>query len=207
MSTTVTTILRNSLIDARSSGRNCLAGMRNPHLTNTTTNNSSSSSSATSGLQIRNSSMVAASATTTTSRTYRWLLGMIVASTFSMIYFVAPFYMLTAVLAVLFRFPSWQWALCYALPIIISALLKPIPMPALIQWLQPILDYFEFERIVEVSPINVYTEIVEHQKNYLCVFQPHGALSYTAICSAVSAEPAVRGKIQYYYQTKKGRRD
>jgi hypothetical protein len=125
---------------------------------------------------------------------YRWFLGMMVASLFSMIYFVAPFYMFTALLAILFRFPSAQVAWIYASPIFVSAFTKPVPMPIIFKFLRPILDYFDYEEIFELSPVDVRKEILENGKNYLCVFQPHGALSYTAIASIVNAAPEWQGR-------------
>lgn len=114
------------------------------------------------------------------------------ASMFSMVYFVAPFYMLTAA-AVLLLAPKSILTWIYIAPIIISALVKPLPMPFVLRWLRPMLDYFDYEEILETSPVNVREEIVMKGKNYLCVFQPHGALSFAGIVSAVNAEPAFQG--------------
>jgi hypothetical protein len=126
---------------------------------------------------------------------YRWFLGMAVASIFSMVYLVAPVYMITALLAILFRFPSTKVAWIYASPIFISAFTKPIPMPIIFKFLRPILDYFDYEEIFELTPVDVRKEILQNGKNYLCVFQPHGALSYTAIASIVNAAPEWQGRL------------
>jgi hypothetical protein len=117
----------------------------------------------------------------------RWFLGMILASCFSMVYFIAPFYMLTAILSLLFCFPSLPLALLYASPMLLSAAIKPIPSPWIIRNLAPMLDYFDYEEIHETTPTDVSKEIFENDKNYLCVFQPHGALSYVGIVSLVNA--------------------
>ena len=126
--------------------------------------------------------------------TLRWFLGMIMASAFSMIYFVAPFYMLTAMLALLFKFPTTGMAWAYAAPIFISAVIPPIAMPGVLKLLSPMLDYFDFEQINETSPVNVKQNILDG-KNYLCIFQPHGALSYASIASAIIAPDELRGKM------------
>jgi hypothetical protein len=131
----------------------------------------------------------------------RWFVGMLMASTFSMVYFVAPFYMLTAA-ALLLAAPTSAFTWVYIMPILVSALVKPLPMPFVLRWLRPMVDYFDYEEIVESSPINVREEILLKGKNYLCVFQPHGALSFTGIVSAVTAEPAFQGTIVCDYRLK-----
>lgn len=60
------------------------------------------------------------------------------------------------------------------------------------------LDYFDFEDVIELKPIDVRKKILEGT-NYLCVFQPHGALSFTAIVAAVNSPPEFRGKFSYRY--------
>ena len=126
----------------------------------------------------------------------RWLLGLVFASTFSLTYFVVPFYMITALLALTFGYPCRHASWLYASPLLISAIVPPIPMPFLLKLLRPILDYFEFEEIHENSPVDLRTECIDNGKNYLCVFQPHGALSYTAIASIVNAPPEFQGMLQ-----------
>lgn len=117
---------------------------------------------------------------------------MFMSSTFSMVYFVAPFYMLTAAVVLLVA-PASMLTWIYVMPILVSALVKPVPIPFVLRWLRPMLDYFDYEEILETSPVNVREEILMNGKNYLCVFQPHGALSFTGIVSAVNAEPAFQG--------------
>jgi Diacylglycerol acyltransferase len=124
----------------------------------------------------------------------QYYLGMAVASIFSLAYFVGPFYMLSAVAAVLCRYPTPLVSYLYALPIVISALLPPIPMPWLVRQLRPMLSYFDYEEIIESSPVNVREQIQKNGKNYLLVFQPHGAVSFCGICSAISAPPEFVGK-------------
>lgn len=58
------------------------------------------------------------------------------------------------------------------------------------------LDYFEYEEIHEMSPIDVEAEIVSGRKNYLLICQPHGALSYAGILSAVKGTtPELQGTV------------
>jgi len=59
-------------------------------------------------------------------------------------------------------------------------------MSWILRYMSPMLDYFEYEQIIESKPVNVREQILKGT-NYLCVFQPHGALSFGGICSAVQA--------------------
>jgi hypothetical protein len=47
------------------------------------------------------------------------------------------------------------------------------------------LDYFEYEQIIESYPVDVRKNILDG-KNYLIPAQPHGVLSFCGICSAVN---------------------
>lgn len=127
---------------------------------------------------------------------FRWYLGMCIASVFSLIYFVVPFYMLAALLALMFRYPSVQAAWIFAAPILISAVIKPIHMPWIIERLKPMLDYFDYEEIRERFPIDVKQEIL-NGKNYLMVFQPHGATSFAGILSAAALDLDFKGKDKF----------
>ncbi|EEC44340.1 predicted protein [Phaeodactylum tricornutum CCAP 1055/1] len=127
--------------------------------------------------------------------TFRWFLGLLVASTFSMVYFVAPFYMLTVVFALVFKYPSVEIAWMYAIPMIVSAILPPMASPLALRLISPLIDYFDYEEIHETSPVDVQKEILSNNKNYLLVFQPHGALSFTGITSMVTAPQAMKGKL------------
>jgi Diacylglycerol acyltransferase len=125
----------------------------------------------------------------------RWFVGMIMASCFSMVYFVAPFYMISAIV-VMFQVGTHPWVWLYVAPILVSAVLPPMAMPRVLKLLSPMLDYFEYEEIYETSPVNVAKDIASGKKNYLCVFQPHGALSYAGILSAVKGSiPEFQGKL------------
>jgi 1-acyl-sn-glycerol-3-phosphate acyltransferase len=122
----------------------------------------------------------------------RWCIGLVMSSVFSLSYFIAPFYMLTAILALIFHFPSIPMAWLFASPIIISAIFPPIASPWLLKMLSPMLDYFEYEQIHETSPVDTRKEIL-NGKNYLLVMQPHGSISFVSIASAIAATDAFRG--------------
>ena len=122
----------------------------------------------------------------------RYYVGMFQASCFSMIYFVAPFYMLSVIFALVFQFPTVKLAWLYAAPIFISAIVPPIAMPRVVAALAPILDYFDYEEIHESE---AFKDILAG-KNYLCVMVPHGALSFVGIASAVRGTfPEFQGRL------------
>jgi Diacylglycerol acyltransferase len=103
---------------------------------------------------------------------------------FSMVYFVAPFYILSSLFLLVYDYKSiWLWI--YIAPILLSSLIPPLYMPRLISSLSPMLSYFDYTEIHEAKPINVFEEIGKNNNNYLCIFQPHGVISFVGILSAV----------------------
>lgn len=122
---------------------------------------------------------------------FRFVMGGFLATLFALMYFVAPFYMISSIFALIYR---WKFANYYALPLILSAILPPIPMPRLIQLLYPMLDYFDYEEIHESGEDGI-NDVLKHGKNYLLVLQPHGVISYVSICCAIFARPEFQGKV------------
>ena len=116
----------------------------------------------------------------------RWYLGLAIASCFSLVYFIAPFYMLSAIFVLLFNYPSRFFAWLFVSPIIVSALLPSTASPWILERLSAMADYFEYEEIHETTPRDVWTEVKEGKSNFLVVKQPHGVLSYAGMMSAVS---------------------
>lgn len=121
----------------------------------------------------------------------QWYLGLVIASIFSLAYFVVPFYLLSAIILLVIGYPSYYHALLFASPLIISGLIPPIPLPWIVKRMTPINHYFDYEEIHEVSPINVIEEI-RKGTNYLAVYQPHGTISYGGMLLGVNADPAVQ---------------
>ena len=117
----------------------------------------------------------------------RWLIGMYMACCFSMVYFIAPFYIVSSFFILAFYSYTKLWVWVYLSPMIVSAMIPPIAMPFVIRCLSPMLDYFDYDEIHEISPINVAEEIRSGRKNYICIFQPHGVISFVGILSAVHA--------------------
>lgn len=122
-----------------------------------------------------------------------WLIGMIQASSFSMVYFIAPSYILSSV-GVLVATRASRWSLIYSAPMLISAILPSMAMPWVLQLLKPMLTYFDsFEMIHENG--NWFDDIVKNEKHYILATQPHGVVSFNGIMSAIELPDEVRGKI------------
>lgn len=126
----------------------------------------------------------------------RWYLGLVAASCFSLVYFIAPFYMLSAIFVLLFNYPNRLFAWLFVSPIFVSALLPSRPSPWLLERLTVMASYFEYQEIHETAPRDVWTEVKEGKSNFLVVKQPHGALSYTGMLSACYAPPEIRGIVR-----------
>ena len=107
-------------------------------------------------------------------QTLRYLLGMTLASIFSLSYLLSPLYILTAIFATLFRY---QYAWIYSTPLILSMITKPIPLHSLVGMLTPMLDYFDYEEGFDTSNEEFRRLIYEEGKNYIFAVQPHGVVS------------------------------
>jgi 1-acyl-sn-glycerol-3-phosphate acyltransferase len=60
----------------------------------------------------------------------------------------------------------------------------------------PILDYFDFEQILETSPIDARKLMLDDQKNFIIAVQPHGVIPFVSICAAVYAQPEFQCELQ-----------
>jgi hypothetical protein len=108
------------------------------------------------------------------SNTMQWLMGLILASIFSLVYIITPTYFILAFLCAIFQFPSKNAALIFSSPILISALLtKPVHgSPRLFLFLRPILSYFSYEEILECSTEKLF----QSDRPYIIATQPHGVV-------------------------------
>jgi len=128
----------------------------------------------------------------TTTKGFYWYVGLIQASCFSLVYFVAPFYILSAVMALLYA-PRASWSWMFAAPLVISSLLPPVAMPFVLRQLEPMLEYFSsYEIIIEHKWPD---ELAAGKNNYILACQPHGVLSFCGILAGIKSPPALRGKI------------
>ncbi len=121
----------------------------------------------------------------------RWLAGMFCASIFTFTYIFAPIYIFSATLALLFRYPDIKIASVYALPLIISIFSSSKGMPGVVGMLSPMLDYFDYEAIVENK--EALEENLDKGKNFIFACQPHGVISFCGMCSSVHGKYKYRG--------------
>lgn len=124
--------------------------------------------------------------------TLRWLTGMAVASVFSLIYLVAPSYILTALLALLFQYPTRHAALLYALPMLLSAAVPGRGAPWLAPLLAPMLDYFDYHEEFETTDAQFRELAGKGGRRFIIAVQPHGVISFVGLCSWVKAPPDFR---------------
>jgi hypothetical protein len=107
--------------------------------------------------------------------TGRWLLGMAMATTFSFVYFVSPTYMISAVLCLLFQYPTMEWSFVIAAPLILSVLSKPQRLDC--RFLKPMADYFDFETAFEITDDEIRELLKTTDKRFILASQPHGVVS------------------------------
>ena len=115
-----------------------------------------------------------------------WLLGMAVASVFSLVYLVAPTYVLTALLSLLFQYPTRHAALLYAAPMLISAAIPSFGAPWMAPLLRPMLRYFDYHEEFEYTDDELRRDAANGKRCIIAV-QPHGVISYVGLCSWVKA--------------------
>lgn len=112
-----------------------------------------------------------------------WLLGMCIATIFSMAYLLIPIYLLTAT-ACLLRYPTSSSSILYALPMLISILIPPRSSLLALQLIHPMLSYFDFESIYHLDSESTIRTSMNNGTSYIFAAQPHGVLSYVGMCAA-----------------------
>mmetsp|Transcript_15389 Transcript_15389/g.23843 ORF Transcript_15389/g.23843 Transcript_15389/m.23843 type:complete len:341 (-) Transcript_15389:233-1255(-) len=117
----------------------------------------------------------------------RYCSGMAMASIFSLTYVVAPVWMFVAVIY-LIKSPFSQDAWLFALPVFLSMIIDPPQMPWILNHMAPVLDYFQYEDIMETSNDEIFDMVNNKKKRILFAATPHGVFSYGALCRAI-AEP------------------
>lgn len=125
--------------------------------------------------------------------TPRWLLGLFQASVFSLVYLLAPIYIISAILFLWFQYPSKNAAWLYAGPLILSYFSKPKAMPDFVRkYLRPMADYFQYEEISEFT-YDDFRKAAKEQKKYILASQPHGVISFCGMCAAVNIPEDLTG--------------
>ena len=120
-------------------------------------------------------------------------IGFFLGSCFTLIYFVAPFYVFTAVaLPVFVQKLGWSLIAKVWAPIVLSVVLPTLHAPNFVQYvLPPMLTFFNYDEIHETSDDEMLQYFGEG-KSCILVAQPHGVLSLTGICSATYCIPEFR---------------
>jgi hypothetical protein len=137
---------------------------------------------------------------------------MAVASIFSLAYLLVPMYVLSAIFALVMRYPDVQSSLGYAFPMLVSLFLPPKSSRLALRMARPMLDYFVFEslHLTDDDDDDDETETSESsddegnvislknesscgeersngtRRGRILAAQPHGVLTYVAMCEAIT---------------------
>ena len=106
----------------------------------------------------------------------KYYLGMIVAATFSLVYFFAPMYILTSIIALAMQYPSRHASMMYAAPLVLSILIPSKAMPSLGEPLKVMLHYFDYDEVHETSNEALRKAVNEDNKKFIFACQPHGVV-------------------------------
>mmetsp|Transcript_15390 Transcript_15390/g.23846 ORF Transcript_15390/g.23846 Transcript_15390/m.23846 type:complete len:182 (-) Transcript_15390:804-1349(-) len=107
----------------------------------------------------------------------RYCSGMAMASIFSLTYVVAPVWMFVAVIY-LIKSPFSQDAWLFALPVFLSMIIDPPQMPWILNHMAPVLDYFQYEDIMETSNDEIFDMVNNKKKRILFAATPHGVVGF-----------------------------
>ena len=103
---------------------------------------------------------------------------MAMATTFCVTYFLAPLYIVSALVALLLAFPTRELSLWFAVPLFVSVLTKPIHSPTIAGLMTPMADYFDYEECFEFTDDEIRHNVNKEGKKYIFAFQPHGVVSF-----------------------------
>mmetsp|Transcript_9520 Transcript_9520/g.13944 ORF Transcript_9520/g.13944 Transcript_9520/m.13944 type:complete len:321 (-) Transcript_9520:48-1010(-) len=120
----------------------------------------------------------------------RWFLGLLMAAVFSVSYILTPLYCITSLVG-FFVFPSWNIAILFSLPILISMVIPSQHSPKLVSYLSPMLSYFNYQESFQLSN----DELAQHLKTgrrVIVACQPHGVISFVGLCAAVACPEEFR---------------
>jgi len=114
----------------------------------------------------------------------RHLIGMAMASIFTIAYCLGPVWLLCSVfMIVLYPFEISSWLFCA--PVIISLLYNPPQTPHLLGRMTPVLDYFDYDEAMEFSN-EEFSKLFKSGKSIIFASVPHGVFSYGAVCRAIA---------------------
>ena len=149
---------------------------------------------------------------------FRWLRGLCISSVFSLVYLITPLYILTCSFFVLLRVLQFFTTASttatattpsntdsssfsgsdvlfslFVAPAVVSFCVPAIGMPWLANYMKPMLDYFDYEEILEISNEELSNKRTqEESKRYILALQPHGVISFVGLCAWVSTTSEFR---------------
>jgi len=124
--------------------------------------------------------------------TLRWIQGLIISSIFSVVYLITPAYCTSAITILVLQYPCKHAAFLYAAPLMISILSPCRPMLFLANYMTSMLDYFDYEEVLEISNDDCI-KLADSGRKFIMALQPHGVISFCSLCCWVNAPPQLRG--------------
>lgn len=112
-----------------------------------------------------------------------YAIGFLLASIFSLAYYVVPSWLFTSMYMMLVHpFSAWTWII--SAPVILSAIVPPIPMGWLLKTriMQYIPMYFDYREVLE-TPHDELAKMSKERPTLMCL-HPHGVFSMVSLCSA-----------------------
>ncbi len=114
-------------------------------------------------------------------------VGMLIATCFSLVYLVTPFYMVYCLYKLVTLSPN---LIC--VPLVLSVIIPTHHSPwAVSNLLGPMLPYFDYTEIRETSDEDMLKHF-SSGKSFILAAVPHGVISFTGMCSAVYCIPEFR---------------
>ena len=108
--------------------------------------------------------------------TLQYFIGMMMASMFTLAYVIGPISLPMAILF-LFFYPTNVTTWLFCAPVLISMIFPPRQMPWLLNKMTPVLDYFQYDEVMEMSNEEWYDLTVNKNKSIIFAAVPHGVVS------------------------------
>jgi len=123
----------------------------------------------------------------------RWCIGLFLASIFSLVYLLTPLYILSTLVLLITQYLNPKlYFYIYVAPLIISILVPSKQLTCLANYMTPMLDYFQYEEILETTNEALKKLNREDGTNVIMALQPHGVVSFCSMCSWINADPEIR---------------
>jgi hypothetical protein len=113
----------------------------------------------------------------------RWWQGLIMSSVFSAVYLLTPIYNISALVTLCLQYPTRNFALIYASPLLLSILFPSTPMLFLAKYMEPMIDYFGYEEVAEISNETLIQKSKKGE-NFILAMQPHGVVRISLSCTS-----------------------